>query len=133
MVDEGKHEDECYGPPRRPWGRKFGDAFRGLWCGVRGQSSFVVHLLATVAVIIAAVVLRVAPWQWCVLLLCITLVLTAELFNSSLERMAKEVDRAHNPRLGEALDIASAAVLVASLGAAVIGAAIFIQRILALL
>jgi diacylglycerol kinase len=131
MVDAHSDGDECYKPPQRTWRRKFGDAFRGLACGVRGQSSFVVHLFATVAVLIAAAVLRLPLWQWCVLLLCIALVLTAELFNSALERMAKQIDRARNPALGEALDIASAAVLVASIGAAVIGAAIFIVRIFA--
>ena len=46
-----------------------------------------------------------------------------------MERMAKVIDRDHNPTLGEALDTASAAVLFASLGAAVVGVIIFFSRV----
>ena len=92
--------------PRRTWYEKFRDAFRGVRTGMRGQSSFQVHIVMAIAVIGAGAALRVALWQWCVLLLCIGGVLTAEMFNSALERMAKVIDRDHNPTLGEALDTA---------------------------
>ncbi|HEY2760298.1 MAG TPA: diacylglycerol kinase [Pirellulales bacterium] len=119
--------------PRRTWYEKFRDAFRGVRSGMRGQSSFQVHIVMAVAVIGAGAALRVELWQWCMLLLCIGGVLTAEMFNSALERMAKVIDRDHNPTLGEALDTASAAVLFASLGAAIVGVIIFLNRIIELL
>jgi diacylglycerol kinase len=86
-----------------------------------------------IAVIIAATVMRMNMWQWCLLLLCIAGVLTAEMFNSALEHFAKAVEKDHNPQIGEALDTASAAVLFASLGAALVGSIIFLDRLWELL
>jgi diacylglycerol kinase len=112
----------------RTWYEKFRDAFRGVRSGMRGQSSFQVHIIMAVAVIGVAALLRCSLFEWCILLLCIAGVLTAEMINSALEHFAKVVDKDHNPQLGEALDTGSAAVLFASLGAAVVGAIIFISR-----
>ena len=116
-------------PHSRTWRAKFRYAFRGLYLGIRGQKSFIVHLPMAVAVVICAGLLRVEFWEWMVLLLCITAVFTAELFNSAIETLGSAVDRHYNLRVGVALDIASAAVLVASLGASTVGAAIFLRRL----
>jgi diacylglycerol kinase len=115
--------------PQRSWSSKFRDAFRGLKAGVRGQSTFFVHYFATAAVIAAAAVLRVDLYEWCMLLLCITAVLVAEMFNSALESMAKAITGQSDPHLGNSLDIGAAAVLVASIGASIVGAIIFGNRI----
>lgn len=85
-----------------------------------------------VAVVVAAALLRAQLWQWCALLLCIAGVLTAEMFNSAMEHFAKAVEKDHNPQIGDALDTASAAVLIASIGSAIVGAIIFAERLIAL-
>ena len=107
--------------PPRSWFRKFYDAGRGCLLGMHGQSSFAVHFLIAVAVIALAAWLRIERWEWIALLLCITAVLCAELFNSAIEDLAKAVTREHDPHLGRALDIASGAVLIAAIGSAVVG------------
>jgi diacylglycerol kinase len=118
-------------PFRKPtsWVLKFRDSFRGVKLGVRGQSSFFVHFFFSAAVLVAALALRTSLVETCLLLGCITAVLTAEMFNSALEWLARAVDETENPHLGGALDIGSAAVLVASIGAAVIGAIVFLSRL----
>ena len=116
-------------PPPRSWPEKFRDAFRGIAVGVRGQASFDVHLVFAVLVIAAAAFLRVARTEWCVLLLCITVVLTAEMFNSALEYLAKAIDRRENREIAVALDIGSAAVLIAALGAVVVGTIVFLAHL----
>lgn len=122
-------------PAKRPrlWRDKFGEAFRGVKQGVRGQSSFFVHFFFAALVLAAGVVLECRLWQWCVLVGCIGLVLTAELFNSSLETLFHGLDDATKTRLKGVLDIASGAVLVASGTAMVIGVMIFGQRLAVLL
>jgi diacylglycerol kinase len=115
--------------PKRSWRSKFGDAFRGLQAGVRGQSSFSVHFVIAVAVIVAGIALHISLVEWCVLLLCIVGVLVAEMFNSALESMAKAITHESHPHVGNALDIGSAAVLVASIGAAAVGTVIFARRL----
>jgi diacylglycerol kinase len=115
--------------PKRSWVAKFRDAFRGLRAGLRGQATFFVHFFAAAAVIAAAAALRVDLYEWCLLLLCITVVFVAEMFNSALESMAKAITHESHPHLGNSLDIAAAAVLVASIGASIVGAIIFGHRL----
>lgn len=123
MTDHHPHRE-------RTWARKFGDAFRGLKLGIRGQSSFFVHFFVAVLVVTAGLVMRIDSLaQWCLLLLCITVVLAAEMFNSAMESMARAVTLETDPHIRDALDIGSAAVLVASVGASAVGAAVFLSRL----
>ena len=105
----------------RHWRGKFACAFRGVAIGVRGESSFVVHCVAMVAVIGVAAWLQLPLWQWLMLALCIAIVFSAELFNSALEHLAKSITDEQHPEIRDALDIASGAVLLVSIGAAIIG------------
>jgi diacylglycerol kinase len=116
--------------PRRSWKSKFRDAFRGLKLGVRGHSSFFVHFFFSVLVVAAGLVLRCRALEWCLLLACIGMVLTAELFNSAIETIYRGVDAATQPRIRPCLDIAAGAVLLASIAAAVIGSIVFLGRLI---
>lgn len=114
------------------WRAKFACAIRGVGLGVAGQSSFLVHGAAALAVAGLALLLSVSPLEWCVLLLCIAVVITAELLNSAVEFLARAVTDKSDPLIGAALDTSSGAVLAASLLAALIGAVIFVPKLLAL-
>jgi diacylglycerol kinase len=127
-------EDDTADPrPRRPWRAKFRDALRGLKLGIRGHSSFFVHFFFAALVLAGAVVLQCSLVQWGVLLLCIGLVLTAELFNSAIETLFRGLDEHVKARAWPALDIGAGAVLLASITAAVVGTAVFANRLLFLL
>jgi diacylglycerol kinase len=116
--------------PRRSWRSKFRDAFRGVKLGVRGHSSFFVHFFFSALVLAAGLVLRCGPLEWCLLLACIGLVLTAELFNSAIETIFRGLDEGTKPRVRACLDIAAGAVLLASITVAIIGSIIFLGRLL---
>lgn len=111
------------------WTRKFRNAFRGMRAGIWGQSSFYVHGVMGLLVLLLAIVLGVSPLEWCVLVLCIALVISAELFNSAFESLAKAVTRDFDDHVRDALDIASAAVLVIAIGSSIVGLTIFGFRI----
>ena len=117
--------DSSPGKPRS-WPEKFRDAFRGLGIGARTQNSFQVHIVCAVGVCVVAALARLAAWQWCVLLLCVVIVMVAEMFNTSLEVMAKAIDLQYHPHLRDALDIASGAVLLAAIGAVLIGSIVMV-------
>src|SRR5581483_11317684 len=131
------HEDgpgqEARPRPRRPWADKFRDALRGLKLGVRGHSSFFVHFFFTALALAGAIVLKCSLEQWCLLLLCIGLVLTAELFNSAVETLFRGLDEVTRERSWPALDIAAGAVLLASAAAAVVGTVVFASQLLRML
>ena len=106
------------------WVDKFRNAAHGVWLGTLGQSSFAIHIPLAILVIVCAIVLRCSAWQFAVLAVCIGWVMSLELMNSAIEYLARGLCHEHNNDVGKALDIASGAVLIASLTAALIGAAI---------
>ncbi|MCH5377267.1 MAG: diacylglycerol kinase family protein [Planctomycetes bacterium] len=116
--------------PDRSWRQKFRDAFRGIAFGIHDQSSFRVHFLVAAAVLVSACLLQLDRTQWCLLILSISSVLVAEMFNTAMEHLAKAVDRTHNPHIANALDIGSAAVLIAAICASVVGAIILGIRLI---
>ncbi len=115
------------------WINKFRCAGRGLVIGLQGQTSFAAHLTIATLVVALAFALRCSLIQWCILLLCMSVVLGLEYLNSAFERLAKGLCTTHNEHVGAALDIAAAAVLVASLISSLIGVLIFATQIVALL
>lgn len=118
---------------KRSWLTKFGAAFRGLKWGIRGHSSFFVHFFFTALIIAAAIVVECDFVEWSILLLCIGLVLTAELFNSAVETLFRGLDEAARERSWRCLDIAAGAVLMASITAAVVGLVVLLHRVKLLL
>jgi diacylglycerol kinase len=117
--------------PRR-WRDKFREAVRGVKKGVRGHSSFSVHFFFAVLALAAAVALECEPWEWCLVIGCIGMVLTAELFNSAIETLFRGLEQEARDRVYSCLDIAAGAVLVAGLTAATIGTVIFGRKLLIL-
>jgi diacylglycerol kinase len=117
--------------PRR-WRDKFKEAFRGVKKGVRGQSSFSVHFFFAVVAVAAAAVLDCNHLEWCLVLGCIGLVITAELFNSSIETLFRGLEPEARDRVYPSLDIAAGAVLVAGITSAAVGTIIFGRKLLVL-
>ena len=107
------------------WLSKFIDAASGIAAAFRSESSFYVHLPVGIIVIVAAILLKLSTAQTCILFLCVAFVLTAELFNTAIEALAKAVTREFDPNIQRALDVSAGAVLVASFMSVVVGLAIF--------
>ena len=117
---------------RRPWRDKFREAFRGVKRGVRGHSSFSVHFFFAAVALTAAAALGCDYREWCLVVGCVGLVFTAELFNSAVETRFRGLEPEARDRVYGCLDIAAGAVLVAGLTSAAIGAVIFGRKILLL-
>ena len=106
---------------RSSWHIKFRVAGTRLVEAMRSHNSFHVHLLMAFLVMVLAIALNLPPWQWCALMLSIGGVLTAELFNTAMEELVRVIHPEVDPRIGRVLDIAAAAVLMASITAAIVG------------
>lgn len=123
-------------PPARKkarlWRHKFREAFRGVKRGVRGHSSFSVHFFFAVLALALSVALECEYWEWCVVIGCIGMVVTAELFNSSIETLFRGLEQEARDRVYGCLDIAAGAVLVAGLTSAAIGLIVFGRKVLIL-
>jgi diacylglycerol kinase len=104
-------------------------AFQGILHGCKTEMHMRIHLLATVVVLGLGIYLNVSAWEWCVLVLCMGVVLAAELLNAAIERLANRITLEHDPLIGQAKDLAAGAVLIASLSALVAGLIIFLPRL----
>ncbi|MFM8223683.1 MAG: diacylglycerol kinase family protein [Planctomycetaceae bacterium] len=119
---------------RRPaWRQRLIQAERGLAWGLRADSVFFVHFFGIALVISAGLAFGLALWQWVAIVLALTVVLSAAMFQHALKLLAglsSAADGAgHSPSIAaRALSIGTAAVLVACLGSTLVLALIFIQR-----
>lgn len=115
---------------KRTWSRKFSDAFSGLSEAVHRQSSYYAHFTATIAVVFSAWYLgNFDAVRWSLLVLCIVIVIAAEMFNTALESLARAVTSSYNPFIGRALNIAGGAVLTLAFGAAIVGSILFVESL----
>jgi len=113
---------------RSAWRQRLVQAERGLVRGVRADSVFFVHFLGISIVLAAAFVFRIGWMQWIAIAGCLTLVLTAEMFNQALKALARAHEMDSSPGVQRALAIGTAAVLVACIGSTVVLTLVFWQR-----
>jgi len=108
----------------------FRHAGRGFSWALSSQANLRVHFVAAAVVLIAALVLRFSVIEFVGLVICFTVVVAAELFNTTLEVLIDYAWPEHHPMIGRAKDVAAAAVLVAAAGAAIVGILLFARHIL---
>ncbi|WP_438346870.1 diacylglycerol kinase family protein [Paenibacillus sp. FA6] len=117
---------------RKTFLSSFGFAVEGIRHAMTTQRNMKVHGVTALLVILAAAVLGVGPMQWLFLLLAITLVLTAELFNTALEAVVDLVSLDIHPLAKAAKDTAAGAVFITAAFAVIVGVVIFYKPIVEL-
>ena len=106
--------------------RSFGYAWKGIRCCIGKEQNLSFHLIATVVTVIAGFLLEITRIDWMIVILCIGVVIAAELFNSAIEKLVDLVSPERHPIAGQVKDIAAGAVLVCAATAAIIGLIVFI-------
>jgi diacylglycerol kinase (ATP) len=104
-------------------------ALRGLGYLLRFEHNSRIHLVATVAAIIAGLAFGLSLDQRRWVLLAAALVWVGEAFNTAFERLGDAVSLEHHPEIGRAKDVAAAAVLISVVAAALIGLSVFVPKI----
>ena len=106
--------------------RSFGYAWKGIRCCIGKEQNLSFHLIATVVTVITGFLLEITRIDWMIVILCIGVVIAAELFNSAIEKLVDLVSPERHPIAGQVKDIAAGAVLVCAATAAIIGLIVFI-------
>jgi len=112
--------------------RSFGYAFKGVAYATASQLNFRIHLVATVLATIAGFLLHISPTEWQWVMLCVTIVLVTEIFNTMIETLVDLVSPGFNEKAGRVKDMAAGAVVIAATFALVTGLIIFLPKILLL-
>ncbi|MCL2118206.1 MAG: diacylglycerol kinase family protein [Planctomycetaceae bacterium] len=132
-MTEEPSEKHTFIHQKRTWRRKFDDAFRGIFQSIRQQSSsYRVHFFFALLVPIFGIILRLHLWEWCFVILLVAVVIATEMLNTAFETLSRVITDKYDERIGLALDIASGAVLVISIFAAILGTLIFATALLRL-
>ncbi len=103
-------------------------AFRGIIEALRQERNMRIHLCAAFYALVFALIADLSDAECCVVLICIALVIGAELINSSLERLADETHPEYSERIKHSKDMAAGAVLVCAFIAFCIGAVLFLRQ-----
>ncbi|MFB0947519.1 MAG: diacylglycerol kinase (ATP) [Spirosomataceae bacterium] len=113
--------------------KSFKYAFQGIGDLARFENNFRVHLFVVVVVILSSVTLRINRKEWMIVVFLIGFVLTAEAFNTAIEKICDFIHPEFHPDIGKIKDLAAGGVLIAVLTAVVIGLIIFVPKLIALL
>lgn len=105
--------------------KSFVYAYRGLISFLRKEHNAWIHCTAIVVVSCAGFYFQINPTEWCLVLLCFGLVLSAEAFNTAIERLVDLVSPEYHPIAGNVKDVAAGAVLICAIIAAIVGIIIF--------
>ncbi len=122
-----RNEFKVFGFKRHIESFKF--AFAGLKYALFYEQNFLIHLIATLTVVIMGFIFDIKKGEWLALIFAISSVLAAELFNSSIEAAVDLTTDKIHPLAKIAKDCGSAGVLIFALGAAIVGLIIFIPYI----
>ena len=97
----------------------------GLWTLLRPQRNAWIHAVATVGVCLAGLCFRISRIEWCLVVLAMMAVWAAEALNTAFEFLADATTPEFHPLVMQAKDVAAGAVLLAAIGAVIIGLLVF--------
>ncbi len=118
--------------------QNFSNTFRNARKGVRltlkSERNLRIHLFIAILVLITAYCFNFSITKFCILLLTISSVVCAEMFNSAIEFSLDAIfHNKYSRMVGMAKDIAAGAVMVVTVIAVMIGVLLFVPPLIGLL
>lgn len=108
-------------------------AFEGLHFLIINEKNAVVHLIATVIVLIFSFTFKINAYEWELIILAITLVWFSEIINTALEKLTDLIQPELHPKAKIIKDLAASSVLVTAIFSVIIGLFIFLPKIFGIL
>ncbi|MDZ4867387.1 MAG: diacylglycerol kinase family protein [Alphaproteobacteria bacterium] len=104
-------------------------ALSGIVAMLRTQHNARIHLTASIVVIGAGIWFAIPREEWVWLIASMVAVWTAEALNTAFEFLCDVASPEFHPLVKQAKDVAAAAVLIAAIGAAIIGLLVFVPHV----
>lgn len=105
-------------------------AFKGIKHALYTQRNFRVHLLIAILVVVAGFFLNINSMEWLAIIIMMTIVFSAELFNTAIEGLVDLISPEYNKKAGIIKDCAAAAVLCTAIAAVIVGILIFAPKLI---
>lgn len=100
-------------------------AMNGLKTVWKEERNFRIEVIIAIVVLLIGVIDGLTAIKWAFVFIAITLVLSAEIINTAIEDICNRIEPKHDPIIGKIKDIMAGFVLVASIGAVLIGFVVF--------
>ena len=112
---------------KRGFLKGFCDAFSGIKTAVREERNLRVHICMMAYVVFFSIIGEVSKDTFLKFLILFGIVLSAEAFNSAIERLCDVVSEEFDLRIKSVKDISAGAVLVSAVSAASVGLFVFLS------
>ena len=110
--------------------RSFRYAVRGMGIILKTQHNFWIQMIMAGIVVFLGIFFSISSIEWCILILSMMAVLEAESFNTAMEIDIDLTSPEYHPYARDTKDVAAGAVLIAVIGATLVGCIVFIPKIL---
>ena len=108
--------------------KKFNDAFNGLKIALT-HKAVVIQMALGIMAIIGGIIIHLDYYEWLAFIVCITLVILCEIFNTSIEKIGDYLNIKQDEKIKVIKDLSSSAVLISAIGALTICIMVVIRRI----
>lgn len=105
-------------------------AFQGIYIFFSKDFNGRLELGIAIITIAAGFVLHISKYEWITVLLCIAIVLSLEMINTTIEKLCDMIEPGVHPTIKMIKDIAAGAVLLSAIVSLVIGLIIFLPKII---
>lgn len=109
--------------------KKFKDAFNGLKIAFN-HKAVVIQMILGICAVIGGIIIKLDYYEWLAFIICIVLVISFELFNTTIEKIGDYLNLDKDEKIKVIKDISSGGVLFVSIGALIICILTIIRRIL---
>ena len=105
-------------------------AFSGIFLAFKTERNMKIHTGIVAFVTFSGIALHISAVEWMICVIVMGVVIAAELFNTSLEQLTDVVMPERNPKAKIVKDISAGAVLITAIAASIIGAIIFLPKLI---
>lgn len=107
----------------------FNFAVQGIIYALKKERNMKIHFSMATIVIVSSLFFDFTKLELLMLFFAITLVITAELFNTAIEKVVDLVTDKYHPLAKVAKDVAAGAVLIAAINSVIVGYLLFFDKI----
>ena len=105
-------------------------AFQGIKLLFKEEHNSWIHLCFTILAVALAVWLKISLLEWVLVIFCIGFVFVIEIINTAIENICDFISPEKNSMIKRIKDLSAAAVLFSAVTALIVGALIFLPKLI---
>lgn len=104
---------------------------KGLRTVWREEANFRIEIFSTIVLLAFAIYFKFSVIEWTIAVAVVTIVLTGEVVNTVIEDLCNKIEPRQDPAIGKIKDMAAGFVLLAAMGAGIMGVLLILPHFFA--